>query len=291
MTTTAGTLRIEAPVTACGCCGGGAFTTWKDKPTNEWAAVRTFCRETGDLDSAYLRIPERFTLVTCDGCGVALVNPRLADEVVNAFYEDYLSGRFIGRLQAYDEVFRYDALAPYVELLTAETAGRAGSILDVGCATGALLRHFQEAGWRTAGIDVSAYAAERARRFGDARCGDVMRELERQPAGAHDVVTLIDTLEHLAWPARVLQGVHRTLAPGGLALIEVPDVRAGFDEMTRHFYLFSDVTLSALLTTMGFIDVRTITLGHRYNPGDPSRPGRFLQMMARKPGASAIESA
>jgi SAM-dependent methyltransferase len=276
--------RFETGVEECGCCGGHAFRTWKTKPATEWAAVQRFCLASGNESSDYLGLPDHFTLVTCDVCGVVLTNPRLRDSIVQTFYDDYLSGRFNGYLPPYDEVFRYELLRPYVELVKEDTEGRPGSLLDVGCATGALLRHFRNLGWQTTGIEVSAYAANRARRFGDVHCGDVVDTLGGLAADAYEVVTFIDTLEHLASPRRSLTEACRVLRPKGLLLIEVPNVRAGLDEMSRHFHLFSAESLSRLLAATGFTAIREVSLEQRYNPSDPAMPGRFLHMTAHKPG-------
>jgi SAM-dependent methyltransferase len=51
---------------------------------------------------------------------------------------------------------------------------------------------------------------------------DVLPELE---GGAHDVVLCLSVLEHLWEPDDVLRDIHRLLAPGGMALINVPSWR------------------------------------------------------------------
>jgi 2-polyprenyl-3-methyl-5-hydroxy-6-metoxy-1,4-benzoquinol methylase len=51
---------------------------------------------------------------------------------------------------------------------------------------------------------------------------DVLPELE---GGAHDVVLCLSVLEHLWEPDDALRDIHRLLAPGGVALINVPSWR------------------------------------------------------------------
>jgi SAM-dependent methyltransferase len=52
--------------------------------------------------------------------------------------------------------------------------------------------------------------------------GRVEEVLPRLEAGAYDLVTLINVLEHLQDDAGVLLGIRRLLSPGGLLVINVP---------------------------------------------------------------------
>lgn len=104
----------------------------------------------------------------------------------------------------------------------------AKTILDVGCARGALgadyLRRNPNA--RVLGIDMDAQAAEHARaRIGEVFCGDV--EAHPMPFDVPDGIDCIiygDVLEHLVDPWALLAAHVPHLAPSGTILVCMPNV-------------------------------------------------------------------
>src|SRR4030095_15820899 len=97
--------------------------------------------------------------------------------------------------------------------------GKIESLLDLGCATGILLQHAKARGLKVSGIDVSAWAVERAnQRLGDAVCQtlDLDQASPSDFPAQYDAVVLHDVLEHLADPLRALKLVTSILKPRGL---------------------------------------------------------------------------
>jgi 2-polyprenyl-3-methyl-5-hydroxy-6-metoxy-1,4-benzoquinol methylase len=93
------------------------------------------------------------------------------------------------------------------------------TLLDIGCSTGILTRHYAEYFGRVIGIDIDDGAVEWARRNRAAdtieyRVGDSM-DLPVAD-GAVDVVTCTHIYEHVPDAARMLDEIHRVLRPGGL---------------------------------------------------------------------------
>jgi SAM-dependent methyltransferase len=70
--------------------------------------------------------------------------------------------------------------------------------LDVGCATGFVVEALREVGIDASGVDVSQYAVERAAEGarGHIGYGDLTRRLH-VPDGSYDLLTVLETLEHL----------------------------------------------------------------------------------------------
>jgi 2-polyprenyl-3-methyl-5-hydroxy-6-metoxy-1,4-benzoquinol methylase len=93
---------------------------------------------------------------------------------------------------------------------------RGGRVLDVGCGYGFLLAALESAGYEAHGIEVSAYAAEQARRR---IRGQVIQQGAEEPFpfpdGYFDAVTLLDVIEHLAGYPAALASCARCLRPGG----------------------------------------------------------------------------
>ena len=111
------------------------------------------------------------------------------------------------------------------DALFARLRGRAiGSLLDVGCGTGAFLDYatakFPEA--QTSGIEIDAERATRARSANPGATvhrGDALEVTERL-RGSFDLVTLWDVFEHVTAPTRLLQALARQLAPGGCIYVQ-----------------------------------------------------------------------
>jgi SAM-dependent methyltransferase len=94
-------------------------------------------------------------------------------------------------------------------------------LLEVGCATGLLLKRARERGWRVTGVELSGDAVSHARALGlDVREGTL--DAAALPAGSFDVVYMGDVLEHVPDCRATLAEVARVLAPGGHAVVRGP---------------------------------------------------------------------
>lgn len=150
-------------------------------------------------------------------------------------------------------------------------------ILDVGSGFGFFLASAQARGWRTHGLEpLSASAVYARATFGlDILC-DVLHDSSFE-AESFDVVTSFQVFEHLPFPREDLLRLHRFVRPGGVILIEVPNIDTMLvrilKERHRHFVqdhlnFFSRKTLSRILEETGFAPLssyypwRRMTIGH-----------------------------
>lgn len=96
-----------------------------------------------------------------------------------------------------------------------------GTLLDVGCAFGRLLRAAREH-YTCEGVDISAYALAGARQ----KAPDIplyhSSIQEFQPGRTYDVVTCFDVLEHVPDLDQALGRLRSLIAPGGILAIAVP---------------------------------------------------------------------
>jgi len=121
--------------------------------------------------------------------------------------------------------------------------------LDVGCGFGGLLAAFAGRGYEVRGIEIDAERVGLAR----ANCrdhgrmdadevvtaGDILDDRLVDALGRHDVVTVVDVIEHVLDVPRALAHVARLLNPGGLALLEIPNRHSlRFVARDGHFSLF-----------------------------------------------------
>lgn len=123
-------------------------------------------------------------------------------------------------------------IPPYYNYARPEVVGRVdaagASILDVGCAAGAMGAALLERGAKeVVGIEREARAARLAR----TRLTAVYQlDLESlpdlpYPDGHFDVITFADVLEHLAEPQALLRHLRRYLKDGGMVVCSIPNIR------------------------------------------------------------------
>jgi 2-polyprenyl-3-methyl-5-hydroxy-6-metoxy-1,4-benzoquinol methylase len=126
-----------------------------------------------------------------------------ADEVVQAEYE-----------ARYDEIIgRVRAAYPRIE-----------SVLDIGCGIGNFVDWAGRHGLRAIGSDVDPTAVAEARERGlDVHVADELAE--NVAAESVDMVTLWDVIEHVYEPRELLASALVHLKPGGVVVMETPDVR------------------------------------------------------------------
>jgi SAM-dependent methyltransferase len=114
--------------------------------------------------------------------------------------------------------------------------GRKGRLLDVGCALGDFLMEAKDAGWDVEGVEISHFAAQRARERGLRVSAGRLENLDLPPA-SFDVITLYDAIEHMTDPVTTLAAVRRLLKPGGLLHLVTPNVGGLQARMLgRHWY-------------------------------------------------------
>jgi 2-polyprenyl-3-methyl-5-hydroxy-6-metoxy-1,4-benzoquinol methylase len=120
-----------------------------------------------------------------------------------------------------------DAAQPHIQRRVREIQRfvRCGRSLDIGCGIGESALAMSAAGFEAEAIDESRRAIDQARALGPKvkwHCGTVLEYADR--LGTFDVVTLYHVLEHIPFPLAALEKIQRFVAPGGLLVLEVPNV-------------------------------------------------------------------
>jgi len=101
----------------------------------------------------------------------------------------------------------------------------ADRVLEIGCGTGATMRWLrtQRTVRYAVGIEVSPDAAQRARREFD-HVAVLNAEASPLPDGPFDLIILLDVLEHLVDPWRMVDRLSAVLNPGGSIIVSIPNV-------------------------------------------------------------------
>jgi 2-polyprenyl-3-methyl-5-hydroxy-6-metoxy-1,4-benzoquinol methylase len=251
--------------------------TWSTPVKTETSAPIPCALCGGEFFKPALRC-EGFSYVRCSRCGLVQMNPQpLAAAVRDRYGETYLryettnEAAFL-RLQ---ELALEDAGFYRLERDLFRRAATGGGpekprVLDIGCATGALLAALAKKGWDPLGIEIAAPQAAYARRERKLPVLDFPLEENRLPPDSFDVVLASHLIEHLNDPGGFAAEVQRVLRPGGRFFVTTPNI-AGFQArlfrgrwrsaIFDHLYLFSIKTLSALLRDRGFCIEQIVTWG------------------------------
>ena len=162
-------------------------------------------------DSIYERTINEIGLLKCGTCGFVYAN--LDDERINAANsscDEGFSSRQKERQTILDEMWFY-LIAEKIKNIVP-----CGSILDIGCGNGVLLKHFLDSPWSAHGLDFSPWAKTFSRIHGYKLIEKELKATEF-PDGIFDVITSISTLEHIAQPFAHVRKIIKLLKPGGLA--------------------------------------------------------------------------
>ncbi|MEE9606265.1 MAG: class I SAM-dependent methyltransferase [Myxococcota bacterium] len=214
-------------------------------------------------DFEYATSDDEFAFQLCAGCGVAYLDPRPhASELERIYPEAYASyhfaePRFTLRVRALLESWRARAFA---RRLPAKA-----DILDAGCGGPGFLeslRRLGRPGWTLWGNDVSGRVLADLERRGFRTLPGRFEEIGDSAAG-FDAIFFKQVIEHLEDPKAVIANAARLLRPGGLLVLETPNLDAwdarcfrerhwGGYHFPRHWTLFTPRTLAEQGRAIGF---------------------------------------
>lgn len=134
---------------------------------------------------------------------------------------------------------------------------RDSKILEVGCASGALLQHLARQGFTNLwGVDISEEAVRRARDRGLARVAIADAVALPFESGTFDIVVSSDVLEHIPNDEGAVKEWARVLKPGGTLFLFVPAhpfLWSAHDEVNEHLRRYRKEEVLDLLEKAGFV--------------------------------------
>jgi len=238
--------RLEVVSISCPLCGRDHSRVLYE-PWETTIDPRTVLSATGGI-----RGTQR--IVQCPSCDLIYVNPRPHPDVVLASYASATDEAYIeaarGRQATFQRCLRViEPLAPR------------GRLLDVGCAAGFFVKAACDARWDAMGVEPCRWLANYgATTLGLRIISSTLTEANFE-AASFDVVTMWDVLEHVSDPLGELREIFRILRPGGVLVVNVPDVGTWLARLAgKHWWFFLSVhltyftqsTLRAMLTVAGF---------------------------------------
>ena len=206
---------------------------------------------------------ETFIITCCNNCGFLFTNPRPVDGDLPKYYQsdEYLSHSKADKgifSKAYNIVRNYSIRQKFQLIKGYKNTG---SILDVGCGTGEVLKYFTDKGWSTKGIEPSD--AARLYATNSLKLSVKKEEyISDIPRKSFDVITMWHVLEHVPRLNKRMEELFSILKDDGVLLIALPNHNswdakyyssywAAWD-LPRHLYHFSKDTFSILAKKHNF---------------------------------------
>lgn len=183
---------------------------------------------------------ETFQVSRCRHCEQVVTVPVPVD--VGRYYPVGYYGDKEGR--------RFPALVEWLQLklymrraqfVMRQMKGRTGSVLDVGCGRGFLLRVFQQNGFDVTGTELSNVACRYAREVLGIPVRVGLLEQLHFPDNIFDVVVMWHVLEHISDPRPTLVEIARILRPGGIFLVGVPNFASPEARLTKADWFHLDI--------------------------------------------------
>jgi len=207
---------------------------------------------------------KQFAVWHCNECNGMFTQDMPSQEEIGGYYasENYISHSDTqqGLVNKLYHIIRRRTLQAKLKLVQQETAKDTGSMLDVGCGTGAFLHTMQQAGWQTTGLEPDAVAREKASSLYNINALP-SNELFALPQKAYDGITLWHVLEHVHQLHEYIEQLKNILKDDGRLFIAVPNYTsydagvykehwAAYD-VPRHLYHFSPSSMKKLMSMHG----------------------------------------
>lgn len=206
---------------------------------------------------------ETFSIQQCINCGFRFTNPRPEAKNIGQYYKsaEYIShnDEGAGVIATVYRLVRSYTLSQKQQLIK-NLNGKTGTVLDVGCGTGAFLQTCQEAGWDVTGTEPDTDAGRIASQKLKTEIWSDISLLDETKR--FDVITLWHVLEHITNLTEAITKLYPLLNDQGTLVIAVPNSDsydaqyyksdwAAYD-VPRHLYHFTPSTINTLFSTHGF---------------------------------------
>jgi 2-polyprenyl-3-methyl-5-hydroxy-6-metoxy-1,4-benzoquinol methylase len=204
---------------------------------------------------------EVFEIWACAACGLRFTQAVPDADMIGRYYqsENYIShsDTQVGIINKVYHKVRFRALVHKRKIIERLSGKKNGTLLDIGCGTGAFLHTMQQSGWQVTGLEPDAATRQRAQQFYQLNV-EPSEKLFSLPAKRFDVITMWHVLEHVHQLHGYLHQIKELSAPGGKLLIAVPNYTshdqavyqqywAAYD-VPRHLYHFSPHSMQVLLS-------------------------------------------
>jgi len=208
----------------------------------------------------------------CESCGCYVNRRPPTSESLKEIYslDNYwrVRQRLMGvpPIEKRADFYRDDGRIGYWLNLIEQYGPTSGTVIEIGCAPGALLSELERRGFDCIGVEADASVADWIRRNAEVKVEEGLFPWLELPSC--DLFLAFDVAEHTSDPIAFWVGIANSLKPGGKAIIQTPieysdyaypfKTRREFFDGLEHLYLYTDTSVRKLaqlanleLTTLG----------------------------------------
>jgi len=222
---TAATIRRHR----CPSCLGNAFQVVCAEPYSS-RGIQAYLERQYDGNASAAANDSEYALAKCAQCGLAFQVHVPNDALLTEVYGPWSSGTALEVEHRNYSLDEYRYLAEQVQFVI-EYFGRAPAeleVLDFGFGWAHWARMAMGFGCNVSGVELSEDRKTYGRRW-----GIQVLEHDRLPAGRFHFINTEQVFEHLVQPREILQQLVRSLAPGGVIKISVPDCKSALRKIGR----------------------------------------------------------
>ena len=231
---------------ACGARAGAEVRRFADFPTFLFPMERQVARKVAR---------QELVLHDCSHCG-HLYQPRVDSALLDVIYKEHYRNYPYDGSEAMQGPYREPFNRIFELLVHTQRLPEGARLLEIGCSRPENLRPFSMQGFDCVGVDPSPLAKQNS---GGSRISMYSGYYETTALPApFDIIVSRFNLEHIVSPDRMLRKARKELAPGGLLVIQVPNVeyyvsrRQPVFVAHEHIQYFSMCSLYALFARFGF---------------------------------------
>lgn len=195
------------------------------------------------IDDAMEPADSYYVILRCCDCGSIFLHPFYFEEASCVYSDERYFGDYFPdnihtgggpslntpHLPYYDFYKKWQSRKAARSLLNKRNYGKKKQmrVLDIGCATGALMQGLIDLGCETYGVEISNECVLRAREKGlDVFHGYL--EDSPFPEDYFDLITAIEVFEHIRELDRTCEKIYRLLKPNGMFIAQVPNDIEGY---------------------------------------------------------------
>jgi 2-polyprenyl-3-methyl-5-hydroxy-6-metoxy-1,4-benzoquinol methylase len=213
---------------------------------------------------------ELFAIFQCNECSGAFTQSVPDQQAIGPYYasDSYVSHSNTqkGAINKIYHVVRNITLKAKRKLLQQTTSKKAGSILDIGCGTGAFLDMMRKSNWQITGLEPDELARKNAAEIFDIHPLP-SNDIFSLPSNNFDAITMWHVLEHVHQLHEYIEQIKSLLKNEGTFIVAVPNYTsydaghyqqfwAAYD-VPRHLYHFSPESMKILMKKHGLEVVST----------------------------------
>lgn len=214
-----------------------------------------------------------FNLYKCGKC--ELIFTESIPDISKIYSEDYFSGakNGFGYVDYERDKVPMTKTFDYFLSMIEKFVFKKGKLLDVGAASGFFLKIAKKQGWDAIGVEISEFAASKARGKGLQVATGTIEDLLNYNK-RFGIITMWDVIEHMPDPAEALVAANKLLSDGGIIAINTPDSGSLAAKIMgknwhllvppEHLVIFNHKNLSALLQRQGFKVLFTAKMGKKF---------------------------